>query len=335
MRLSLIDTGTMSTERPSIVLAGGTGTIGRILSTYFLQAGWQVTVLTRKRITDPPAGIRFVLWDAVNTGTWGSELNGATALVNLVGRSVDCRYTARNKAEILNSRVRSTELLGAALSRCPDPPKVWINLSSATVYRHAEDRAMDEETGELGSDFSPQVVLAWEKAFFTQAIPQVRQVAVRCAMVFSEHGGAFPRFRQLVRMGLGGQHGSGKQYVSWVHATDVARFFHWLVDHPEVKGIINLAAPQPVPERVLMRALRERLKPRFHIDVPAWVLPFGALLMRTETELVLKSRRVVPTKALGLGFRFTYPTLDLALDELCNQQNSPRNDEHPATRAAL
>lgn len=176
---------------------------------------------------------------------------------------------------------------------------------------------MDEATGELGTDFSPQVVLAWEKAFLAHERPGVRQVAVRCAMVFSPHGGAFPRFRQLVRMGLGGHHGPGTQYVSWVHEADVAGFFHWLIDTPQVDGLINLAAPHPVPERELMRALRARLRPPFHFAIAAWMLPIGAWLMRTEVELVIKSRRVVPTRALAMGYRFTHTDVNSALDDLC------------------
>lgn len=175
---------------------------------------------------------------------------------------------------------------------------------------------MDEATGELGNDFSPQVVLAWEKAFFSQRFEGVRQVAVRCAMVFSRHGGAFPRFEQLTRFGLGGHHASGRQFVSWVHEADVRGFFQWLIDIPKTEGIINLSAPHPLPEHDLMRGLRKHVRPWVAFNVPKWMLTIGAFFLRTETELVLKSRRVVPTRALGLGYRFAHERIDTALDAL-------------------
>jgi uncharacterized protein (TIGR01777 family) len=311
-------------NRRTILLAGGTGTMGRILQKHFAHQGWHVLVLTRHPERHAATGVTFLPWDGRTLGAWARELDRTDVVVNLAGRSVDCRYTVRNKSLILNSRVDATHALGQAIARCATPPKLWINLSSATVYRHAEDRPMDEATGELGTDFSPQVVLAWEKAFFAHQRPGVRQVAVRCAMVLSDQGGVLPRFRQLVRMGLGGRHGTGRQYVSWVHEADVATFFHWLIDTPQAEGILNLAAPDPVPDRDLMRHLRERLRPLLHIPTPTWTLPIGAWLMRTEVELVLKSRRVVPTRALQLGFRFQYPRIEPALDALCAKAQPER-----------
>ncbi|HRH38879.1 MAG TPA: TIGR01777 family oxidoreductase, partial [Flavobacteriales bacterium] len=287
--------------RRKVILAGGTGTMGVILQAHFAERGDEVVVLTRNTNRSHQPHVRLVAWDARTSGPWCSELQGADVVINLAGKSVDCRYSAANRTEILESRTRATRVLGEAIGRCSDPPALWVNMSSATVYRHAEDRAMDEETGELGKDFSPQVVLAWEKEFFARAKANVRQVAVRSAMVFSQRGGAFPRFAQLTRMGLGGHHGSGKQYVSWVHEEDVKRFFQWLIETPTAEGIINLAAPNPLHETDLMRGLRDRIKPAVFFNVPAWVLPIGAWFMRTEVELVLKSRRVVPAKAMRLG----------------------------------
>jgi uncharacterized protein (TIGR01777 family) len=299
-----------------IILAGGTGTMGLILQEHFAERGDEVIVLTRRSELKQHPKARMVHWDGRTSGAWTAELDGTDVLINLAGRSVDCRYTAKNKALILNSRVDATRILGEVVAACRRPPKLWINLSSATVYRHAEDRPMDEINGELGSDFSPQVVLAWEKEFFRHKREGVRQVAVRCAMVFSSHGGAFPRFAQLTRFGLGGHHASGKQYVSWVHEADVSRFFQWLMDTPDVEGIINLAAPHPLPEHELMRELRQRVSPLFAFNVPKWMLTIGAFFLRTETELVLKSRRVVPTRALELGYRFQHEKILTALDAL-------------------
>ncbi len=252
--------------------------MGLILQDHFVKQGFRVVVLTRDPAHHKRTGITFLPWDGRTIGDWAAELEGVTAVINLAGRSVDCRYNIRNKALILNSRVDATNVLGLAIARCTVPPKLWINLSTATIYRHAEDRAMDEEMGEIGSGFSINVAQAWEKAFFSHARAGVRQVAVRCAMVFSPHGGAFPRFTQLTRMGLGGYHGTGTQYVSWVHEADVAAFFQWLDRHAGVDGVINLAAPTPLPETELMKALRERIKPFVHFNVPGWMLPIGAVV---------------------------------------------------------
>jgi uncharacterized protein (TIGR01777 family) len=311
-----------------IVLAGGTGTMGLILQTHFAAAGHEVVVLTRRPAIRQHPTARMVAWDGRTRGPWWKELEGATALINLAGRSVDCRYTPENRAAILHSRLASTHALGEAIAAIGHPPPVWINLSSATVYRHAEDRPMDEDTGELGHDFSPQVVRSWEGEFFRHAREGVRQVAVRCAMVFSRHGGAFPRFAQLMRWGLGGRHGSGRQYVSWVHEADVARFFRWAIDRQEVQGIINLSSPEPVRETELLHAMRQRIRPWVALPSPRWMLELGALILRTETELVLKSRRVVPTKAQALGFRFAHPQLATALDDLLPAHAMCERDRH-------
>jgi uncharacterized protein (TIGR01777 family) len=307
-----------------IILAGGTGTMGLILQAHFVERGDEVVVLTRRPGLKQHPKARMVHWNGRTSNGWAGELDGADVLINLAGRSVDCRYTTQNKALILNSRVDATRVLGEAVAHCARPPKLSINMSSATVYRHAEDRPMDEVTGELGSDFSPQVVLAWEKEFFRHECEGVRQVAVRSAIVFSHHGGAFPRFAQLVRFGLGGHHASGKQYVSWVHAADVSGFFQWLIDTPGAAGIINLTAPHPLPDHQLMRELRKRIKPVVAFTVPRWMLTVGAFFLRTETELVLKSRRVVPTRALRLGYRFHHEKIETALDALFE-----RGAQHP------
>ncbi|HRD53796.1 MAG TPA: TIGR01777 family oxidoreductase [Flavobacteriales bacterium] len=299
-----------------IVLAGGTGTIGLILQEHFAMRGDEVIVLTRRPGLKQHPAARMMLWDGRSRGDWWRELDGADALINLAGRSVDCRYTPENKAAILNSRLESTHALGEAMLAIASPPPVWINLSSATVYRHAEDRPMDEETGELGDDFSPQVVKAWENEFFRHKREGVRQVAVRCAIVFSNKGGAFPRYAQLVRWGLGGRHGSGRQYVSWVHEADVARFFQWVIESPQAEGILNLAAPNPVMEQDMLKAMRARIKPLLALPTPRWMLWIGAAVIGTETELILKSRRVIPTLAQRLGFRFVHERMHSALEEL-------------------
>jgi len=299
-----------------IILAGGTGTIGRILQEHFASLGHDVVVLTRRPEIEQHPKARMLAWDGRSRGDWWRELDGAAVLINLAGRSVDCRYTPANKAEILNSRLESTHALGEAMLAVKSPPPLWINLSSATVYRHAEDKPMDEDTGELGDDFSPRVVKAWENEFFRHKREGVRQVAVRCAIVFSNKGGAFPRYAQLMRLGMGGRHGSGRQYVSWVHEHDVARFFQWLIETPGAEGIINLAAPNPLKERDMLKAMRDRAKPWIALPTPEWMLRIGARIIATETELILKSRRVVPSRALRLGFTFKHESCESAVREL-------------------
>lgn len=299
-----------------IILAGGTGTIGKILQAHFAAQGHDLVVLTRRPEIKQHPGARMLAWDGRARGDWWRELDGADALINLAGRSVDCRYTPENKAAILNSRLESTHALGEAMLAIQSPPSVWINLSSATVYRHAEDRPMDEDNGELGDDFSPRVVKAWEHEFFRHKREGVRQVAVRCAIVFSNKGGAFPRYAQLVRLGMGGRHGGGKQYVSWVHEHDVARFFQWLLDTPVAEGIINLAAPNPLQEHDMLKAMRARIRPLIALPTPEWLLRIGARIIGTETELILKSRQVVPTRALRSGFAFQHESIGSAVQDL-------------------
>ena len=290
--------------------------MGRILQEHFTKGGNRVVVLTRNPADHQRTGIIFLHWDGRSIGAWANELEGAEAVINLAGRSVDCRYTAKNKQLIRNSRVDATRILGEAILQCKARPRIWINLSTATIYRHAEDRPMDEATGDIGTGFSVDVAQAWEQEFFAHRIADVRQVAVRCAMVFSRYGGAFPRFAQLTKFGLGGRHGSGDQMVSWVHEADVAGFFQWLLDTGSIDGVINLSAPGPVREHVLLRALRDRIKPLIALPSPEWMLRFGAFFLRTETELVLKSRWVLPTRAIAAGFAFQYPSITSALDEL-------------------
>lgn len=299
-----------------VILAGGTGTMGLILQEHFADRGDDVAVLTRRPQVKQHPNTRMVRWDGMSYGAWAEELENADVLINLAGKSVDCRYTEKNRALILNSRVNATHALGEAIVKCAVPPALWINLSSATVFEATGDRASDESTGVLGTGFSPEVVKAWEAAFFGQARMGLRQIAVRCSMVLSRHGGVIPTLTKLTRFGLGGRHGSGEQYVSWTHGTDVARFFQWLIETPGIDGVINLASPNPVKDRVFMRELRARIKPIIALPQPRWMLEVGAFLLRTETELVLKSRRVVPTRATQLGFKFQYPAVTGALDAL-------------------
>ncbi len=309
--------------RSHVVLAGGTGFLGDVLARALTARGVPVVVLTRR--PRPARGlVRFIPWDGRTVGDWRSELEGAAAVINLAGRSVDCRYGPANRRRILESRVDSTRALGEAIAACALPPATWINSSSATIYRHALDRPMDEPTGELGSGFSVDVCRAWEKALFEAAVPRTRRVALRTALVMGRDGGPFPVLARLARFGLGGTFASGEQYVSWIHEEDFAAAVLHVLDTPGLEGPVNVAAPDPRPNAEFMRTLRHALGVRIGLPSARWMLEVGAFLLRTETELVLKSRRVVPTRLLASGFRFRYTTIEEALPDLARLDDRER-----------
>ncbi len=288
---------------PRLVLLGGSGFLGRFLTSFFAEKGWQVTLISR---SNPLGESRFVAWDGETMGEWARELDGADAIINLAGRSVNCRYNEANKRLIRESRVRTTGLIARAIIESNNPPRVWLNASSATFYRHALDRAMDEETGEAGSGFSVEVVGAWEDALFSPALPPTRRVAMRLAMVFGpEKGGVYDAFASLVKMGFGGPMVGGRQFVSWIHVLDFARACEFLIDS-ELEGPVNICSPNPITNAQFLSDLRRSLNIPFALPTAKWQLELGALLMGTETELLLKSRRVVPKRLLEAGFTFDF-----------------------------
>ncbi|KYP13186.1 TIGR01777 family oxidoreductase [Flavihumibacter sp. CACIAM 22H1] len=303
----------MKTEK--IILAGGDGYLGRVLARFYASAGAEVVVLTRKAKA-AKGQIRKVWWDGRSAGDWVNELENATLLVNLCGKNVNCRYTNKNKTEILQSRLVPTALLNAVLSSLKNPPPCWINISSATIYRYAEDRAQDDTTGEIGYGFSIDVCKAWESTFFQQPIPGVRKIALRLGIVLGRADGAFPRLLNLTRLGLGGKIGTGRQMISWIHEQDTARAIDWISRHPEMEGTINCTAPKPVQQSEFMRVVRNTVGLPFGLPCPAWLLEIGAWLIGTETELLLKSRWVLPEKLLQSGFNFQYPTVESAQADL-------------------
>ncbi len=304
-----------------IVIAGGNGFIGQALARYFVLQGRRVVILSRKHHLDEP-GIHYVKWDAKELGSWMNELENAEALINLCGKSVNCRYTHKNKERIYDSRLHPTYLLGEAVGVCHRPPKVWINGVSATIYRHAEDRPMDETGGEIGAGFSVDVCKKWEQVFFDADTPGTRKVALRMAIVLGSHGGVLPVFERLVRFGLGGKQGSGWQRFSWIHETDLCRCVELMVEHQDFEGVYNASAPQSPYNHQFMETLRNRLKIPFGLPATPWMIQLGTRLIGTEAELVLKSRWVQPTRLLKTGFTFKYPTLDEALMELYRKSES-------------
>lgn len=313
-----------------IILAGGDGYLGRLLCRHLLELGREVVVLTRKLpqgVVLPCAEDRLKRtgWDGVNAGAWQAELEGARAVINLAGRTVNCRYHKYNRRQILESRILSTQALGRAVHACKQPPEVWLNSSTATIYRHAEDRNMEEKDGEIGSGFSVDVARQWEAAFFESKTPRTRKVALRTAMVMGPGTeGVFEAFYRLVRLGMGGTMGNGRQWVSWVHHEDFVWILEWLLARGDFEGVVNVAAPHPLPNREFMRLLRKASGMSLGLPTPGWLLQPGAVFLRTETELVLKSRRVTPGRLLAAGFEFEWPHWEGAVHDLVETKTTQK-----------
>ena len=309
----------MNTRR--IVIAGGSGFLGGVLAEYFRKLDYEIVILTRLPHADLP-GSRQVVWDGENLGDWTGELDGSDALINLAGLSVNCRYHARNRRRILDSRLNSTRLLGEAIARCAKPPRVWLNSSTATIYKHTFGPAWDESgeiagTPEAKDIFSIEVATAWEKVFNEADTPGTRKVMLRSAMVLGRGGNSvFPVLQHLVRLGLGGKMASGRQYVSWIHQADFCRAIEWILAHADISGPVNLAAPNPLPNADMMRTLREVCGKSIGLPAALWMLEFGAFFLRTETELIIKSRRVMPGRLIKAGFQFQYTFIQDAFKNL-------------------
>ena len=316
----------MTDRSLKIVIPGGAGQVGRMLGRHFHANGHAVVVLSRE---PSPAPWRVVRWDGRNPGPWVAELEASDLCVNLAGRSVNCRYTAANRRAIYDSRIDSTRLLGEVIGSLRRPPSLWLNASTATIYRHAMDRPQDEAEGEFGGDepgapdtwkFSIGVAKDWEAAFFSASTPGTRKVALRSAITLSpDRGSVFEVLSNLVRRGLGGTQGGGCQFVSWVHEADFVRAIDWLIDRDEVEGAVNICSPNPLPNREFMRALREAWGVPIGVPAPNWIIEAGSLLLRTESELVLKSRRVAPGRLLEAGFRFLFPEWPVAARDLVSR----------------
>lgn len=305
-----------------IVIAGGTGFLGQLLSKHYATQGYNVVVLSRSVINEDKGkggndeNISFVKWDGETLDEWKNELDGASALINFCGKSVDCRYNASNMRLIYDTRLNSTEILGKAIESCENPPEVWINSSSATIYSHSEDRDMDEATGEIGTGFSVDVCQKWEKTFFVSTTSGTRKLALRIAIVLGRDAGAFQPLKNLARIGFGGKQGSGNQFFSWIHQDDFVNIVDYVINNRALSGVFNVSAPTPIKNMYFMRVLRRALKRPFGLPLPKWMLEIGAVLIQTETELILKSRRVVPDRLVKSGYRFEYPEVEDAVMDL-------------------
>jgi uncharacterized protein (TIGR01777 family) len=299
-----------------IVIAGGSGFLGDCLDRHFNDPGDQVIILTRGN-DQLKNETQFVHWDGRTKGSWCKVLEGADVLINLNGKSVDCRYTEENKRLIYSTRLESTEILGKAVQLCSVPPKVWINAASATIYRHSLDKEMDEYSGEIGTGFSVDVCEKWEAVFNSIAVPGTRKVLIRTGIVLGKRQGPLKPLKMLVRFGLGGHQGRGDQYFSWLHEDDFVKSIEFLINDQEATGAFNVTAPAPIPNSHFMKAMRKAMGIPIGLPTPVWLLETGAVLIRTETELILKSRRVVPRRLLESGYAFSFNTIEDALADLC------------------
>ncbi|WP_044022719.1 TIGR01777 family oxidoreductase [Bacillus sp. SG-1] len=289
-----------------VVLAGGTGFIGEYLERNFKESGYEVKIISRQK--------QHVSWD--DKTAMRDALEGAELLINLAGKSVNCRYNETNKREIMNSRIRTTTMLGEAVLACSNPPQTWMNSSTATIYRHAEDRPMTEDEGEIGTGFSVDVATRWEETFFSFKLPRTRQMALRIAIVLGKDGGVMTPYKNLVRFGLGGIQGTGDQMFSWIHIEDLYQIILFLRDKKELSGVFNCSAPNPVSNKELMAQLRKAMSVPFGLPSPKWMLEIGSAIIKTETELVLKSRWVLPERLEREGYKFTYKTIDQTLQSI-------------------
>jgi len=312
-----------------IVIPGGSGQVGTILARAFHGEGKEVVVLSRSIRTAP---WRVISWDGQSVGDWIAEIDGADVVINLAGRSVNCRYNAANRKEIMDSRILSTHAVGEAIAKANRPPPLWLQASTATIYSHRYDAPNDELSGIIGGNepdvpetwrFSIDVARAWEEEAARAQTPQTRKILLRSAMTMSpDRGGIFDVLMKLVRRGLGGRAANGKQYVSWIHETDFVNAVRWLIDHREIEGPVNLSAPSALPNEQFMRELRDAAGVKIGLPATQWMLELGAVFMRTETELILKSRRVWPGRLLDGGFTFAFPDWKDAAGELASRWHS-------------
>ena len=324
-----------------IILPGGSGQLGVVLARHFLKASNELVVLSRRPSKDnwesthpfSDSRVRQVVWDSKNVeAQWLDEIDGADVVINLAGRSVNCRYHQTNRDLIMESRMDSTRAVGQAIEQCQSPPSVWLQSSTATIYAHRYDEPNDEASGIIGGDepnledtwkFSIDVAKAWEAAATEFLLPTTRQVLMRTAMVMSPDAeGVFDVLTGLVKKFLGGRNGDGRQYVSWIHEDDFVAAIDRLIADESMEGPVNVASPNPLPNSDFMKVLRQANGVKFGLPASRWMLEIGARLMKTETELLLKSRRVVPGKLLAAGFKFQFPHWAAACKDLGNRIES-------------
>ena len=297
-----------------LIIAAGTGFLGNVLIQHFKNKFEEIVILTRGK-SEIKNQIKYVNWNAKSFSGWEKELENTDVVINLAGKSVDCRYTEKNKTEILASRIDSTKILNQAILQCKNPPKHFINSSTATIYRHSEDKEMDEYTGEIGNDFSMNVAKTWEKTFYEVETQKTLKTAIRTSIVLGKNGGAFIPLKRLTQLGLGGKNGNGSQFVSWIHEKDFARAVEFIIEK-ELSGSINVVSPLPVRNEEFMKKLQKEIGIPFGLLISKSMLEIGARIIKTETELVLKSRNVLPKRLTENGFEFQFGDIDKTFKNL-------------------
>jgi uncharacterized protein (TIGR01777 family) len=300
-----------------LIIAAGTGFLGEVLTNHFKDKFGKIVILTRGK-PKTNHNIRYVNWNAKTFSGWETELENADVLINLAGKSVDCRYTEENKKEILLSRIQSTKILNKAVLNCKTPPKHWLNSSTSTIYRFSLDKQMDEIEGEIGNDFSMNVAQSWEKAFFKTETPSTLKTALRTSIVLGKNGGALIPLKTLAKIGFGGKQGKGNQFISWIHEEDFANAVDFIIQK-EMTGVVNIVSPDPISNAEFMKKIQKTVGFPFGIPINAFLLKIGSFIIRTETELVLKSRNVIPKRLLDNGFKFKFGNLDIAFQNLLNK----------------
>lgn len=302
-----------------IVITAANGFLGASLCNYF-SSNYEVIALVRN-ILPNEENITYVEWDGKTLGDWKDHLDGAHALINLAGKSVDCRYHEENKRLIIQSRLESTRVLGEAIELVTTKPKVWINSASATIYAHSLEQANSESNHKIGEGFSVNVCQQWEQSFFDFNHLPLRQVALRTTIVLGKDGGAFPVMAKMTRWLLGGTQGKGNQMISWIHIEDFNRAVDHVLEQKEINGVINIGSPNPIRNRDFMKKLRKACKRPFGLPATKGMLELGARIIKTETELILKSRFIEPERLKKSGFNFNFPTIDDALTDLIKNEN--------------
>lgn len=297
-----------------VIIAGGTGHLGSSLSQRLVEWGYQVQVLTRKKVTRSEDGVEYVLWDGETWGSWSDCINHADTVINLCGMSVNCRYTASNKLKLIHSRVRSTEVLGHAIRNADCPPRIWINASSSAYYGFSS--VMLDEDAPPGGDFPARICAEWEKSFYGTETPHTRKVAWRLGIVLQREKGLIIPFANLVKRFVGGKLGSGEQYFTWIHEEDFLNAALWTIDNASSSGVYNITSPKPVTNNDFMRALRRAMGVSIYFPLPEWMLKVGGKIIGTEPYLILKGRRIIPARLSASGFTFQYADINSALMNL-------------------
>lgn len=301
-----------------IVLFAANGFIGESIIEYtkVYQKDYQIVAVSRKPMTKLPEGYKNVNWDGKTMGHWANELEGADLVINLAGKSVNCRYTKKNKAAIFASRLDSTRIIGEAIQDCIEKPTCWINVASATIYEHTLEHPNTEENGIIGKGFSVNVCKAWEKEFFAFKDIPTKQILLRSTIVLGKSGGVYPVLKKLARLGLGGKMGPGSQLISWIHIHDFCRALFFVEEKGQTGSIYNFGSPNPVKNNTFQKELRDSLGISYFINQPVWMLKLGAVLIGTETELILKSRYILPKNLIHKDFQFEFPTIQSCLNQL-------------------